>query len=74
MEKITIHVVYSGEPDEYFGQSDQNRLQELLAARRFSLEKGVELEQSTLAELEDLVERELMGAALRTDAALTAKA
>lgn len=69
---MKVIVVQSSEPDEFFGQSDQTRLKELLEARRVAQSQGVELSQSTLAELEVLVERELLGATRRTDAALRA--
>lgn len=69
---MKVIVLQGSEPDEFFGLSDQNRLQELLAARRVAQSEGVELPQSTLAELEVLVERELLGATRRTDAALKA--
>lgn len=69
---MQVILVQSNEPDDFFSSEDQSRLRELMDARRVALESGSEISQPLLVELESLIEKELLGATARTEAALVA--
>jgi hypothetical protein len=69
-ETNSFVVVQNLRPDEYFTAAQQQRLGELLAARRHAQDQGKELEPAVQAELEALIEVELEGATKRTAAML----
>jgi hypothetical protein len=64
----TLVVVQPMQPDQYFTQEQQKRLEELMTRWREARDAGTTLDKEEQAELESLVEAELRGATERATA------
>lgn len=69
-EAGTIVIVQYHRPDTFFGESQQRRLADLMARWRAARDSGSELPAAEQAELDTLVEQELLAAQERTAALL----
>ncbi len=69
-EAGTLVIVQHHRPDAYFGESQQQRLADLMARWRTARDSGADLPAAEQAELDVLVEEELLASQERTAALL----
>lgn len=62
----TMIILQNMQPDMYFSDKEQARLNELMAQWRGALDSGASLPQSAQDDLESLIEAELLASAERT--------
>ena len=66
--EMRVIIVQCFVPDEFFTADDQNRLRELMTARKTALAAGRELPEDQWSELQALIDKELEGTGRRASA------